>query len=202
MSGRCDYWWEDSVKYGLSVTTQPALEPVTVQDVKDNALIFTSEGDAWLQGRITAARDLCETFVKRAFIDTTFRLTLDWWPTLFYLPRPPLISVTTIKYLDLDGVQQTWSASNYSVDTYTEPGRVSLAYNVVPPNYRQIENTIEVIYHAGYGTAASNVPQAIKDAIVLTVTNWHAHRGDEEDIQAIPDAAKALLRSKSFGFWA
>ncbi len=200
--GRCQYWWDDFQKFGLSVTSAAALEPVDANDVKANSVISIDDDDLWIARRITAARQLCETFIKRCFVDTTFRLTLDRFPTVFYVPRPPLISVTSIKYLDNDGTQQTWATNQYTVDTYTEPGRIGLAWNVSLPTYRMIQNSIEVIYHAGYGTTAASVPQSVRDAIVLTVSQWYENRGDEGDkeLGRLPSAAKSLLRANAWGY--
>ena len=202
VSTRCAYWWGDDVKYGLSVVTPPALEPVTVADVKLNAGITHDEDDVWLSRRIVSARQLAEVFIKRTFIETSWRLTLDELPSQFYLPRPTLRSVTTFKYLDTSGVQQTLDASNYTVDIYTEPGRITPAYNVSWPTYRQHTNCIEVIYKAGYGTTAASVPQGIRDAIVLTVTQWYENRGDEGDkeLGVLPSTVKTLLRANAWGF--
>lgn len=201
-STRCSYWWDDDVKYGLSVVTAPTLEPVTVADVKINAGITHDDDDVWLSRRIVSARQLAEVFLKRTFVETSWRLTLDALPSQFYLPRPTLRSVTTFKYLDTDGTQQTLDSSNYTVDIYTEPGRITPAYNVTWPLYRQHTNCIEIIYKAGYGTTAASVPQGIRDAIVWTVTKWYEFRGDAEDEEpsALPQAAKSLLRAHSWGF--
>lgn len=202
-SSRCEYWWNDTVKYGLSVVTAPSVEPVTIQEVKDNAVIGIDDDDLLVARKITAARELAETFIKRAFISTTLRLTLDFMPSWeFYLPRPRLVSVTSVKNLDSAGVQQTISSSDYTVDTYTEPGRITPAYGETWPTGREHTNAIEVVYVAGYGSTAASVPQAIKDAIVMTVTQWYEHRGDEGDKQTtqLPIAAKSLLRAHAWGY--
>jgi len=199
---RCNYWWDDDIKYGLSVSTAPTAEPVSVAEVKANAIIGIDDDDTLIENKIKAARELCEVFIKRAFVSRTLRLTLDQFPAWeFYLPRPPLVSVTSVKYLDSDGTQQTITAADYTVDTYTEPGRITPAYNLSWPSGRVHTNAIEVIYVAGYG-AATAVPQSIKDAISMTVTQWYANRGDEGDkhLSQLPAAAKSLLRSQAWGF--
>lgn len=198
----CDYWWEDAVRFGLTVQTAATAEPVTVQEVQEHSRIDSAELSVvnWIARSIIAAREKCETFLKRRFVSTTLRLTLEEWPEMFYLPSPPLVSVTSIKYHDLSGVQQTLSASDYLADTYTQPGRIAPAYGVSWPSARAQLNSIEVLYVAGYG-AASAVPWAIKQAILFTVGTWYEMRENlGATVQELPDTAKALLRSQSWGY--
>lgn len=198
-----NYWWDETTKWSLSLVTGPTVWPVTEDEIKANALIDIDDGDTWVESRIKSATQLCEVFLKRSFCTTSWRLSLDRFPNEFYLPRPPLISVASIKYLDLDGVQQTLASNQYTVDAYSEPGRITPAYNVSWPTHRDHTNSIEVLYSAGYGAAAA-VPQSIKDAIIFTVTQWHENRGDEGDktLTELPAAAKALLRANSWGYLA
>lgn len=205
---RCEYWWDDQVKFGLTVSTAATSEPVTVSEVKAQARISLDIDDTFIEAKIKSARELCEVYIKRAFVSRTLRLTLERFPSgWFYLPRPPLVSVTSIKYYDENGTQQTLSSANYIVDAYTEPGRITPAYNVSWPSIREQVNSIEVLYVAGYG-AASAVPQSIKDAISMTVTNWYENRGESPaaaspdilDDMKLPRAAKALLRANAWGY--
>ncbi len=137
---------------------------------------LTTDEDDLIDSLIVAARQWAENFTRRAFITQSWTLTLDAFPTEILLPRPLAITVTTLKYFDTDGVQQTWNASNYTVDIANTPGKVVRAFNIDWPNIRNIPNTIEVIYTAGYGAAASDVPDGIKLAIKMLVGHWYEHR--------------------------
>lgn len=198
---QCKYWWDDSVKYGLSVSVQPTEEPVSIAEANEHCRIVLTDENAWISNAITAARRLCETFLKRCFVTTTLRLTLDEMPAWeFYLPRPKLIAVTSVKYRDLSNVQQTISAADYTVDAYTEPGRITPAYGLTWPIGITHTNAVEVIYTAGYG-AASAVPASIKHAILLTVGYWNENReAVGQSMSELPMAAKSLLRAESWGF--
>ena len=201
-ASRCEYWWDDTVKYGLSVHTAPTAEPITVAEAKAQAKVDISDEDVWFSKAIPAARMLAEVFTKRTFVTTSWRLTLDQFPSWeFYLPRPRLVSVTSIKYLDSSGVQQTMSPSGYTVDIYTEPGRITPAYGGSWPSGIVHTNAVEVIYDAGYG-APSAVPASVKHALLLTVAHWYENReaASEESFTELPMAAKSLLRSESWGF--
>jgi uncharacterized phiE125 gp8 family phage protein len=130
-----------------------------------NELITTpaAADDEVLVGMIKSARQWCEIYQRRAYIQQSCTWTLDDWQTEFEPIRPPLISVTTID-------------SVYTVDTESEPGRIYEAYNQQWPTIRGDRNSIEIIYKAGYGTAASDVPQNVKQAMLLLIGHWYENR--------------------------
>jgi uncharacterized phiE125 gp8 family phage protein len=138
--------------------------------------------DPQLRTWIAAARRLCETFTHRAFITQTWDLKLDEWPCdrIIWLPKAPLISVTSITYTDTSGAVQTLSASLYTVIASAGPeadrGRIVPAYQAVWPQTRSIYSGISVRFVAGYGAAASAVPDGIKAAMKLLIGHWYLHR--------------------------
>ena len=167
-------------KYSLKVVTAPTVEPVSLAEAKlqcrlDDDLVAD---DALLSSLIVAAREHCENETNRAFINTTFDMKMDGFPcgSEIILPRAPASSVTSITYLDGDGTSQTWTASEYAVDINTEPGRVTLAYGYSWPSTRAIENAVTVRYVAGYGAAASSVPDSIKCAMKLIIEHLYRNR--------------------------
>lgn len=162
----------------LSVKTAPALEPVTAAEAKLWARITTSSDDAIITSLITAARMLCENITKKAFITTSLYLWLDEFPSdgIIEIPRPPLQSVTSVKYQDTSNVQQTLSASYYGVITASEYGKIQRAYNVSWPATLSYPGSVLIEYKAGYGDAASTVPEIIKTAIKVLVAHWYDSR--------------------------
>src|ERR1051325_11329554 len=102
----------------LTLSTAPTVEPVSLDEAKGQVRVeldFHSD-DALILGLIAAARRLAEVFCGRAFLTQTWDLTLDafpsgWgprWPATLggrdaiRLPRPPLQSVSYVKYVDTD----------------------------------------------------------------------------------------------------
>jgi uncharacterized phiE125 gp8 family phage protein len=119
---------------------------------------------------IKAARIQAENYTLHALVTQTLELVLDAFPTGgIELPMPPLQSVTSIKYIDDDGVEQTLGASLYSVDTDTIPGLITPAYDEEwPTDVRDQVNAVRVRYVAGFG-AASDVPEDIRTWIKIRV---------------------------------
>jgi len=159
-------------KYGdrrWSVTTTPIIEPITVEELKLYAKIDGSTEDDLLDILISAVRGAMERYLGRALLEQTITLTMDFWPGwVIYLPMPPLISVTSIVTLDEDNTATTYSSDNYYVDVITDPGRIVLKQSVTAPNNTsRYYGGYRIIYKAGYGGDAEDVPKAIKQAMLI-----------------------------------
>jgi len=136
------------------VVSTITLEPVLADDTIVSALI-------------TAAREMAENITRRAIITQTIDCRFDTFPAEILLPRPRLQTpLTSIKYLDTAGVEQTLSSASYRVDAYSEPARIRPEYGYSWPSTYSVNNAITIRYDAGYGLAAS-VPQVVKNAIKL-----------------------------------
>ena len=139
------------------VTTPPSTEPITLTEAKLQCRVEAdmTDDDSLITSLVKTAREYCENVQNRSYITQTIKLTLDDFPDVIYVPRPPLISVTSIKYIDVNGVQQTLNSSVYKVDTESEPARIVPAFNQCWPAIRGDINSVEVIVQAGYGGAAA-----------------------------------------------
>ncbi len=163
----------------LTMVTGPAVEPVSVNEAKAHLRVDISDDDALIGGLITAARMHVEQNMKRALVAQTWELVMDRWPALGYLrlPLPPLVSVTSIKYTDVDGVEGTFDVGNYLVDTDREPGRIVLKSAASWPAVELREvGGVRVRYVAGYGSTAGDVPRGIRQAILLLVGSMYENR--------------------------
>jgi len=159
-----------------NITTQPTQEPVTLTAATAYSRYDDSDQDDTFAVLIRAAREYAEAFQHRVFITQTWTLTLSAWADPIILPNPPLQSVTTVKYLDVDGVQQTVASSVYTVSTVHEPGRITLAYGQIWPTLRGVVDQIEIEYIAGYGAGPDNVPRATRMGIKQLVAHWFCNR--------------------------
>lgn len=166
----------------------PSSEPVSVPEVKALLRIETNEEDGVLADMISAAREDVEIALRRQLLTATLVLALDDFPTglhgVICLPRPPIQSVTHIRYLDSGAVLQTLDSAAYQVDTISEPGRIWLADGQTWPSvYTHQLNAVLVTYVAGWPSAFA-VPAAIRHAIKLRVGDLYEHREARLDIGA------------------
>ncbi|MFH1731832.1 MAG: head-tail connector protein [Planctomycetota bacterium] len=180
----------------LRVQTEPALEPLTREQIKEHCRITETEEHPLIDAWITAARQRCEQFTNRTLITTSWRLTLDAFPAVVHLPRPPIQSpLTSVKYYDGSGVQQTLAAANYQLDAESEPGRLVPAYGLTWPTTRSMLNAVEVIYKAGYGLTRATVPALLLVGMKMLVAHWYEHREQftPEQMNEVPEAVQAIF---------
>tara|TARA_R110001599_G_scaffold93625_1_gene243994 strand:+ start:907 stop:1488 length:582 start_codon:yes stop_codon:yes gene_type:complete len=160
----------------FKVTTEPAIEPVTVAEAKTQLRIDGSDEDTLIGNYITVARQTLEILMRRSFITQSITLKYDAFPSVIRLPRPPAIAITSINYIDTDGASTTWSSSNYTLDSQLQPASLQPNYNVDYPSTRVQPNAVTVVYTAGYGTATTDVPESIRLAIRLLVGSYYENR--------------------------
>lgn len=178
---------------GLYSITGPAEEPVTLDQVKAHCRVDFNEDDALLVGLIATMRQRAEAITRRALVTQRWRFTTDAFPTgalitrqwrfatntapygVLALPKPALISVETVKYLDSAGTLQTLSPSAYDVHAEELVGGIVPVYGTTWPDTRAGLGTVQVDYTAGYGAAAA-VPQAIKSWMLCYIAAAYENR--------------------------
>lgn len=176
-------WW---------VKTPPAIEPVTLQEVKNYVKLDGTSEDTYLESMITAVRLAMEGHLGRSLISQTLVLRMDSWPSdTLTLPRPPLISVVEVRTLDEDGTETVYAATNYYVILGERSELVIRQGKAIPSNVNRYKGGYEVEYTAGYGTAAADVPEAIRQAILQWIAAVYETK--VPDLSNIPINVKATL---------
>lgn len=153
----------------VAVVTPPAIEPVTVADVKLALHIDGTTEDTLITSWIKTGRELAEGFLRRALITQTVEVTLDDFPCVpVLLPRSPVQSITSVTYYDTDNVSATVDLNSLIIDTSCEPARIDLGFGEVwPAAILRPMSGVKIRYVSGYGDTADDVPAIIKDAIML-----------------------------------
>jgi uncharacterized phiE125 gp8 family phage protein len=153
------------------IATAPTTEPVTIADARIYIRAITgdtTEDAAIIEPLITAAREYCENVTGRAMAAQTIEAYPEGFESIMKLPRPPLVSITSIKYTNDEGTETTMSATNYLTDTVG--GRVAI--KVIPSFTPALVNPIKITYAAGY-TAS---PKLLRQAMLLLIGHWYTNR--------------------------
>ncbi|MBL8659388.1 MAG: hypothetical protein JNM75_06490 [Rhodospirillales bacterium] len=178
----------------LSLLSPPAVEPVSVADLKSQAAIAADDDDGDLAGKITAARLLVERRRNLALITQT-------WTWSAPLPRDqasvplPLAPVRTgatvsVDYRSTDGATVALDTGRWRLVASDVLPRLIPA-TVWPAMDRRAPDALSVAFEAGYGDAAAAVPMALRQEILIVAAALYARR---ESIEA-----PAAVLSGGFG---
>lgn len=160
------------IQIALKLITAPAAEPVTLAEAKSQLRVDGTDDDTLITGLIKNAREYCEAFQNRAMVTQTWDLWLGAWPSGDHIeiPLPPLQSVTSVKYYGTDDTEYILAATEYDTDDKGYKGRVALKYGKSwPTTTLRPSNAVVVRFVAGYGDAATAVPQKVKQAMMLDI---------------------------------
>jgi len=178
-------------------------EPISQAEAKLHLKVDGNDDNDLIDSLIVAARQVCEANTWRGLVPNGAAVEkFDSWPaTCFRLKDAPLISVTSIAYIDANGDSQTMSSDDYDVDTTTEPGQITLAYGATWPSARSQHHAITITYVSGY-EAATDVPDAIKAAMKLLIGTWYDNResvvvGQRLSAMTMPHAVELLLSTQT-----
>lgn len=203
----------------LKIVTGPTENLLSTAEAKAFLRVDSSSEDTLIDSLVLAATSVAEKFTNRVFLTQTWDLWLDRFPSrtkrgsdgwfegereaplssvvegLRYIeiPKPPLQSITFLKTYNTSDTESEFSSSSYYVDTNSSPGRLALNYSESWPSVTlRPANGIQVRFVAGYGLAAT-VPEPIKLAVKMILTNLYENRGCDS-VSMLPPNAFALLQ--------
>lgn len=155
----------------------PAEEPVTLAEAKAWLKVDGADEDALIATLITAARLHLESVTGRALLTQSWRLVLDAWPPggEVRLPVAPLSALSAIRAFDEDGDEHTIGLAQFLVEAGGTPALLVLPGTVAGMPVLRQRFGIEIDYVAGFG-AAADVPQELKQALLVLVAHWFEHR--------------------------
>jgi len=158
------------------VITPASTYPVSLTEAKSHLKVDTTADDTYITSIIKAATQLSEEYTNRFFIDTVIDQTCSDFAQLQTLFKSKVSAVAHVKYYDSDNSLQTLSATVYDTQLNYEPSQIQLANNQNFPSITKRNDAVVARYTVGYGSAASDVPEIIKQAILLTIGNFYQNR--------------------------
>jgi uncharacterized phiE125 gp8 family phage protein len=185
--------------YSLSLVTGPTNLPVSLVEAKKHCEVATSDTthDTQIRGLIRTATELVERDSRQKLVCQTWDQKSDAWPgsNALLLRVGPVLSVSSVKYVDTDGNEQTWGAANYSVDTARGRPAIWQAYSVDWPSSstRTIENAITARCVVGFGDAVT----ADATGDTLTPTSGRYTDGDIVQLSNYGGAVPAGLAANT-----
>jgi uncharacterized phiE125 gp8 family phage protein len=187
----------------LQVTTQPEVEPVTVQIARAHCRIDEASDDPQIGGFLTAARIMAEGYLSRVLITQTLLWTIRPQSLLheersrlrgeLILPRAPVQEILSVTVTDRFGnvtpiqaaalpVPPNTPMVGYIANIALEPGRLRIGPDTPLTGGTLLHwarlDSIQVSFVAGYGDDAEDVPETIRRSILMTTAFLYENRGD------------------------
>lgn len=160
-------------------TVAPVTAILSLADAKAHLHLEGSDEDAYIEGLVAAATSHLDGYagiLGQALITQTWRQRFDQFPKsdAIRLPVGPLLAVSSISYFDTAGAAQSFT--DYLTTSDEVGPMVVLKDDARWPSTATRPDAVTVTWTAGFGAAASDVPQAIPLAAKMLVAHWHANR--------------------------
>ena len=165
-------------------TVAGAPEPVSLAQAKLHLRTDCDDEDVMIGVNITTARVAAEDRLQRALVPSTWQLTLDTWPAVIELHRPPLQTVESVRYFDEAGQLQTVPPADYIIDLASEPARLVPAPGKAWPALQDRINAVQIDYTAGY--PAGQVPAPVVAWMLLALGDLQEQRSRSDSKPAVP----------------
>jgi len=180
------------------VITPPTTEPVSVATARRRLRITHDADDQLLADLIRQAREECEQYIEQSVARQTLELVLDRFPPdEIELPRPPIASIVSVRYVDTEHVQQTVDPGQYVLDNASRPGWLLPAVEARWPETACVVNAVRVRYLAGNDPGDLPLPDSLANGILLMVQA--DYEGDPLQRQTVRRAAETLWQPYRLG---
>jgi uncharacterized phiE125 gp8 family phage protein len=166
----------------LEVVTQPAVEPVSLAELKAHCKVTHDAEDGLLAGNIQAAREYAEGRRGLCMIDTQLRVVLDRHQGAgnVRLPRSPVSptegrQAVVVEYATSDTDWAVIAPSRYVVHRTAVPSLVRRTAADWPMPAIP-EAAYRITWWAGFGATGAAVPRRYRNAILALASHWYLNR--------------------------
>jgi uncharacterized phiE125 gp8 family phage protein len=161
---------------------KPAAEPVSPEQAKLRLRVDSDAEIDVIGEMITSAREALEGYLRRSIAKQTWRAVLDRFPDdrWISLPMPPAISVSSVKYLDSDAAEQTFSSGSYTLIGDDEGAKIALNDGASWPSALCKRGAVKIEFVAGYEAA----PEWLRAHVLGLLAIWFDDRTKQGQIPA------------------
>lgn len=186
-----------------SVAPTKEQEPVTLSEAKKVLDIADSltYHDSEVESMISEAREAVERDANLVCYTGTFTRKFHEFPCgdiMHIGDIRPITSITSITYVDTAGDTQTWSASNYALESSAIQPYVRLAYGAIWPVVQSSVAGITVTFVAGYASVATMPGLAKRACLTWIKAHWQQDQKLSSDLMVAYQRLVALLSRETY----
>lgn len=139
----------------------------------------------------------------RAMITQTWA---QWHPRPYgelILMMGPFQSISEITYIDPDGIEQTANTADFEVLRHHDRRLLRPKNLKAWPSTDIRPDAFKIEYVAGYGDAATDVPDDILAAVVMLAAHFYEHREafTETQMHEVPMAVESIMNQHRPGWY-
>lgn len=164
--------------WDVSTAYTDAQAPVSLDEARDHCIIEDHDQDASLARKLKSSIAHAERVLGRNLGPVTVLHKLSNWPQngFIYAPTAPIRAITSVKYLDTNGVEQTITSTNYALIQQVTPIVRPISTYSWPSLY-EASDAVRIEWAAGWATAAA-VPMDIKEGVLKLLSEFNWNRED------------------------
>ena len=167
----------------VRTTAATATNAVSVAEAKSHCIIDTDDHDTLIGTYIEAAYDRLSGYagvLGRPILSEGWEIYAYDWPVNDCIRLPfPNVTAVAVKYWDANNTEQTVLSSLYEVLEDRQSSFIHFTDDFTAPAvYDDREDAVTVEFTAGYGASSSDVPAAIRVAMMLMICDWFEHRSN------------------------
>jgi len=179
------------------VSAKPTIYPITLDELKDQLKIETTDEDTYLEEVRKAAASRVEAYLDRPLMVQTIRQYWDKFPAGRELA---LIFDNGVVFTDLkyfadtatsfdEGDYTTFNSSKYTENFAGNMPCLQLVPNECWPSTADVKNAVRAEFKIGY--SVGDVPADIKRATLLIAADFYCIR--EDSARTMPQASQNIL---------
>ncbi len=179
--------------------TAPADAPVSLAELKQQTRVDFSDDDTILQAYLDAAVDHLDGWtgiLGRAMINQDWRIDLMCWPAGGIVLPFGDVSDADITYIDPDENELVLGRGEYELVETATGSMIRFRDSFSRPAlFDDASDAVQVTFTTGFGPAATDVPSALRVAIMLLAAHWYEHREGAEGtkIESVPLSVDRLI---------
>lgn len=178
----------------LNRTVAPTTHIVSFDDAREHLRVTDTSESYYIETLLSAADATVEEMTGRAILPQTWTLAVGSVSGKLYLPKAPVVAVSSIAYYDADNASQTATVGDFYLFKDDTTAWLEPKPNVVWPDLYDRSDALTVTFTAGY----SSIPTPLVHAAKLLIAHWFENRaatqGDKAEIPYAVDHLTSLYR--------
>jgi len=186
----------DQIYSPYIVIEPPVRMPISISELKNFLSLdeCDNQTEAMLKLIILSVARYFEKYTGRTLINTKYRTFREYFNCYLLLKRSKFQELTLFQYL-INNVFTTVDPSIYQITEEVNYSSIWSWKNNSFPSTDCVKQAIKIEFIAGYGEKEKDIPEDVRQALLMHANYLYANRGDcdcSDAGSAIPPSSKAI----------